>query len=195
MALSEIGIFFIKGMTINTMSFTSIYSGKANAAHLVFSVVHDFKVNRIHASTDTTKMVALLRRGQRAIYEHFPHYTVCVLGFAAHLNARVAVSVDAASPQPAGTALKGNGRVDLDLLKQSGYAGQKGVALDKRVLTRLAVTARSLATLLTIVSNAVTFSLVNIELGARFFNAAFTTSFERDRISLGHRCLQLGNVT
>lgn len=194
-ALAVIGVLFVKGMTVNTMSFGCVHRREASPAHGVFSVVNYLKVNGVHTPTNTAKMVTLLRRGQRIVYEHLPHYPMRILGFSSHCHDGVAVRVYAACPQPTGSAFVSDGGVNLNLFKQAGHAGQKGVPLDESEFAVLALAASSFTTFLALTANTVRVCSVGVELRARQINVAFTTSLKGDKIGIGHRCLQLGNVT
>lgn len=194
-ALTVVGVLFVKGVTINTLSLTGIHSGKTAASHLVLSVIHDFKMGRVDAVAHAAKVVTLFLGRWNVLYEHFIHQAVRTLGFAIHLDASVSLSVNTASPQPAGTAFVGDGGVNLNLFKQTSNAAEVFTPWNPSVFAIPSLAANSLGTLFTggVVPAGLTVSFV--EFGARLFSVARTACFERDRIKYGHRCLQLGNVT
>lgn len=195
MTLSEVGVLFVKRVTINAMSFGCIDRGKTSPAHGILSVVNDFKVSRVDASTYAAQVVALICCYWNGFYKHFIHQAMGALRSLIHLDACVSIAIGAACPQPARASFVGNGRVDFNLLKQTGYASQERVTLDNGVRAVFAFASGRFKALFTFIAKAVTFLPIGVEFGARFFNAALTTFFERGRIGKGHRCLHLGNVT
>lgn len=193
MAFAEIGISLVKGMTINTMSFTSVHGREAITSHLVFSVVHNLKVSRIHAPSYTAQVVTLIRRGWNVLHEHFVHQTMGLYRSLVKANTCIAAGVERGCPKPTGTALIGHGRVNLNLAEQLADQGKVSTVRYLKILTSV-FESFSIDALNARVTQAVRSGVSGVKFFGGLLNAALVTNLS-DRIGKGHRCLQLGNLT
>lgn len=103
-------VFFRKFMSGNAVSFTSILSSKAFAAHRVDIRCHRLKMHWVHANDIAAKMVGVVTARFYNAYKHFIGQSVCAVNYILNSNFAIAIFECAAYPKPAWSAIPRNSR-------------------------------------------------------------------------------------
>lgn len=112
-----ISILWRKLVSVIAVSLLRVYGLWSSSTQAIYARWDSFKMSRIHAMTNSAKMIALQFYGYD-FHKKLIGYTVCISSRFSIPEAGIASIIDVVGPQPARCVIPSYGRIDVDFAKE-----------------------------------------------------------------------------